>query len=179
MKKHHLLSIVMAAVVGAVAAPAAMASDGTITINGELTAATCAVVVGGDGGQNGTVTLPKVSTAALPNADDVAGLTWFKLSLSGDGCTSASAKAGFESSATTNAAGRVIAAGTGAGVDFELVNADQSAIKVGTASTIQGGAIDSASKTGEITYGARYHRNTDALKAGPVSGSVTYTMIYN
>ncbi len=73
----------------ALAPAAAFAADGTITINGAVTAQTCTI---NGGTPNFTVTLPKVSTSSLATAGTKAGATQFTIALTN--CTPASGNAG-------------------------------------------------------------------------------------
>src|SRR3546814_14660827 len=54
-------------------AQVALASDGTITFQGEITANTCDIDVNGSGATNNTVTLPPISTDSLAAANAPAG----------------------------------------------------------------------------------------------------------
>lgn len=182
MKKQHLLSIAFAAALGVIAAPAAMASDGTINFAGKLVDSTCAFTVGGTttvaGAQgSGTVTLPTLSINALPSPNSVAGLTWFTMTpVNGTGTCTAPAGlfAGFEASGLTTAAGRILSGDSN--VDFQLVNADSTVIVPGNVTTIQG----NTDATTPITYGVQYYANTAATSgdAQALTGSVTYSVIY-
>lgn len=79
-----LLSTIIASAFG-LAITNANASDGTITFNGKISAASCTVTGGGaaTGTGNITVTMPTVSTQALQAANSTAGETAFSLILGG------------------------------------------------------------------------------------------------
>ena len=89
------------------------AFNGVITINGEVTAGTCAIAVNG-GTASATVTLPTVSTNALGSIGQTAGATGFNLALTS--CpTTGSVRAYFENigveQTTGNLSNKAVASG--------------------------------------------------------------------
>ncbi len=79
-----------AGISAALAAPmSGLASDGTITFTGAVTASSCTIKINGTGTGDGTVALPTVDTAALTNgaARTTAAGTFFSVGLSA--CTAA------------------------------------------------------------------------------------------
>lgn len=173
-----ILSAALVAGLGLVAfAPGASASDGTITINGQIAAATCTVAVTGTSGS--TVTLPTVATSVLGAAGQTAGQTAFSIGLSG--CSSGVTKAAtyFEAGPTVNAAGRLNNTGSAANVNVQLLNSDNSVITVGTAAPTTGaGTASVSSGSATLNYFARYYA-TAASGAGTVATTVQFSMVYN
>lgn len=178
--KKTLLSAVMIASFGvaAIAPQSALASDGTITINGQINAATCTVAVTGTSGS--TVTLPTVATSVLGAAGNTAGQTAFSIGLTG--CSSGVTKAAtfFEAGPNVNAAGRLNNSGVATNVNVQLVNSDGTTpIVIGTAAPSTGvGSFAVTSGAATLNYFARYYA-TGAAGAGTVATSVTFSMVYN
>lgn len=175
-----LLSAALIAGLGFVAfAPnAAHASDGTITINGQINAATCTVAVTGTAGS--TVTLPTVATTVLGAAGNTAGQTAFSIGLTG--CSAGVTKAAtyFEAGPNVNAAGRLNNPVGATNVNVELVNSNGTTpIVIGSAAPSSGvGSFPVASGNATLNYFARYYA-TGAATAGAVATSVTFSMVYN
>lgn len=165
----------------ATASQIASASDGTITFNGSITAQTCTINGNGSGSNNFTVTLPKVSTSALPAAGKVAGATPFTVALTA--CTPASGNVHtyFEPGPTVDTATGNLVLNTGGATNVEigLLNSDFSTIKVGAADASQNSKSVAISSAGAATlaYYAQYVA-TGAATAGAATSSVTYSLIY-
>lgn len=176
--KTSLIALSLASAIGAsVFAPAAMASDGTITINGQISATTCTVTAGGSADGNKTITLPTVSNTVLTSAGAKSGLTSFSINLSGASCTNgAAAKAVFDGGQINLATGRLTNSGTATNVEVGLVNSDGSDIKLGDATTIKGATV--AGNAATLNYGAQYVSLGGATQ-GSVASSVTYSISYN
>jgi major type 1 subunit fimbrin (pilin) len=181
--------IIVAAVLGTSAfiASAAQASDGTITINGEVTAQTCTIT--GTSGADVTVTLPRVQTTALP-AGASAGRTAFALKLSN--CTAAVAPATgkvfafFEQGATvdTTTGNLINQTAGGSNVEVQFLNADGTIIDMSKpvdAPNAQGATnvTIAADNTATLTYAAQYKAGTANATAGLVGTSVMYSLHYN
>ncbi|MBG9390663.1 fimbrial protein [Caenimonas aquaedulcis] len=154
------------------------AVDGTVTINGIVTNETC-TINGGGSASSFTVTLPRVSSAALASAGAVAGRTSFSLALTGcSGFSSGTVFAYFEPGPTINAAGRLINAGTATNLDIELLNSSFGSVNLmqnsGSQNATTAGVSASAAT---LTHYAQY-RATGAVAPGTVSTSVTYTIVY-
>lgn len=151
----------------------ALASDGTITINGNLTANTCTINAGYG---NITVNLPTISTATLNTAGKTAGNTKFTIALSN--CTGSSAQTYFEAGATINTAnGHLInASGSAGNVEVQILNDQNQAINLSTQTNSQQVSIVSQAAT--MNYYAQYYA-TGVATAGTVITSVKYSMIYN
>lgn len=164
------------------ATSSAMAADGTITIDGAITATTCTIESGFNGTPNATVNLPTVSNLALAAAGDTAGETNFFFNLSGASCAG-TATMHFEaaSSPVNLATGRLTnQAGTSPApnVEVAILNADGSMIDLATSGNSQAVPIIAAPGVTRLDYFARYDA-TGATNAGAVETHVDYTMSYN
>jgi major type 1 subunit fimbrin (pilin) len=174
-------SLAYAALAVAIGIPsAAFAADGTITFNGNITAQTC-TISGNGGGPSFTVTLPTVSTSALPTAGSIAGRTPFNIALSNCSPDSGSASTYFEPGATIDmATGRLQnTSGTATNVEVGLLNKDFSTIVLGAAQTSQNSqsaAISGGNAT--LNYFAQYVATNGAAGAGSVNTSTLYSIIY-
>ena len=174
---------------------AGLASDGTITFTGAVTASSCTIQVNGAGTGDGTVALPTVDTAALSNAagkTSAAG-TFFSIGLS---ACSAVADIGVGPSAPTTvqiyfeagpnvdqATGGLINTVAGSNVEVKLYNASSATI-VGTqimpgTNTNQPSAQATGSAGTQWFYAGYSTTANGAATAGAVSTSVTYSLIYN
>lgn len=184
MKK---LNIAYAAVALAMAfGQQAMAGDGTITFNGEVTDVTCDISANGSTA-NATVELPTVAASALSGPDQTAGATPFDISLSGCKGTLTEAKnvaVYFEPGTNVNGAGRLqntITGTTGAkNVDIALYlpsNLDDP-LELGVNPDKEYGTIAAGgSGTTTMNFVAKYYATAPA-GAGLVNSSVTYSIIY-
>lgn len=147
-----------------------LAVDGTITITGEITAQTCKIN-GAEPPANLIVNLPKISTTALKNVNDVAGATAFQIKLTNcpESVKDKTLKAYFEPGPTVDlgthsliaykttsppsaAASSIPSTGLTttdvfSSVQIQLANADGSVIKVGESVAKQGAADVKASMT--------------------------------
>ncbi|RAO76879.1 fimbrial protein [Dyella jiangningensis] len=198
--KKTLISTAMAAVLGfaALSPMVASATDGTITFNGQVTDTTCVVTGGGmaTGTGNITVTLPTVSTSALPKDGVTAGDTPFSLILSGANCTDGKTAALWvETTATpaldtaTNALRNQAAGGAG-NVEVQMLNpANNQQIKLGVNDYVVNGqtvlaannqpAATISGNTATLNYIAQYLAVGGASTAGAVTTYLTYSMQYN
>jgi len=157
------------------AAPVA-AFNGVITINGEVTAGTCAIAVNG-GTASATVTLPTVSTNALGSIGQTAGATGFNLALTS--CpTTGSVRAYFENigveQTTGNLSNKAVASGgknPAQNVEVQILSANSTPIDLRT---------NDFSATGGATlyYSAQYIA-TGAVGAGLVSADLIYSLDYH
>jgi len=194
--------IITAAILGAsaFAASAAQASDGTVTINGQVVAQTCVIDINGQGA-NPTVTLPTVQTSALPSVGKVAGRTGFTMSLSGcattapTGAGSGNVRAFFEQGPNVdpttgfliNRAPTTLAAN----VQVGIVNASDAVsvqgLNLNAPAATQGETNVAIAATGPtlLNYAAQYvvaggtSSATIGASAGGVSTSVTYALHFN
>ena len=180
-----LLSTALVAVLGALAflpaAKAATAIDGTITINGQVVAATCTVGVNG-GAANGTVTLKPAPTSALNAAAATYGDMPFTIAVTGcDASLNGKTVTPFWSGTNINGNGRLnnsAIASAATKVDLQLLNSDSSVINLSGGENNQGTTGTAvASGAATLTYYARYYA-TGAATAGAVSSTVNYTLIY-
>ncbi|WP_250473662.1 fimbrial protein [Caballeronia sp. GAFFF1] len=177
-------SVISAVVAGllSVAAGGAFASDGTITFNGALTAATCTINGNGTSSKDFTVTLPTVSTSTLTASGQTAGTTSYSIALSACSPVTTTSKASvfYQAGTTVDPSdGRLLVAAGGAGnVKLELLNQDGSQIKAGYSSDLQNSKPASiASGAATLYYDVRYYA-TGATSAGPANSSVVYSIDY-
>lgn len=166
----------------ALAASSAFASDGTINITGEVSAVTCTI---NNGTKDITVTLPKVSTAALPNGQ-TAGRTRFQIALTG--CTNStgkSARAYFEpgTGSGVSAAGRLFnaapATSSALNVSVELLDSNYALINpndnIDKPQSAQ--LVPLVSGAGTLTYYAQYY-SFGTVTPGTVVASINYSIHY-
>lgn len=162
----------------ALAASATFASDGTITIAGEVSAVTCTI---NNGTKDFTVTLPKVPTTALPSGQ-TAGRTQFQIALTG--CTNStgkSARAYFEpgTGSGVSAAGRLINIGTATNVSLELLDSNYAFINpndnIDKPQSAQ--LVPLLSGAGTLTYYAQYY-SFGTVTPGTVAASIKYSIHY-
>ena len=164
----------------------ALASDGTITINGKITAQTCVINGNGSGVGSFTLTLPTISTSALNAVGVTAGHTGFNIGLSACGATPLAVHTYFEAASTVDSlTGRLFNSGTaGANVEVAIENANRSAIAVGapdgSGAGLQNavGTTTSAAGTATMNYIAAYYANALPISAGLVASTVTYSIVY-
>ena len=172
--------------------PAAFASDGTITFTGRITTQTC-TISGNGGGNNFTVALPTVSTAALGTAGNMAGRTPFNIRLAGCTPNAGNVAVYFEPGATvdtttgrlintaaaTPAADDVAAVPAATNVQVGLLNANMSNIAVGSAFATQGSQqVALADGAATLQYYAQYVATGGAATAGNLSTTATYSVVY-
>ena len=171
MKKSTIASLLAFA---ALAPAAAFASDGTITINGAVTAQTC--TINGSGSKDFTVTLPQVSSTAF-TASPKAGATKFTIALTN--CTPAggNARAYFEAGANVDTiTGRLKNTGAAANVQIGLATMAGADIVIGAGSGSQNTTyVPITSGSANLDYLAQYV-STGAVGVGAVTTSVTYSI---
>lgn len=185
MKK---LNVAFAVVMAIAFGQQAMATDGTITFNGEVTDVTCTVSAGGVGG-DATVTLPTVGVNAFGGAaDTTAGVKPFSISLSG--CSSASGEIDtaknvavyFEQGGNVNANGRLTntAVGGAQNVDIALYRAsdENTPLMLGQVPTVAYSTISSSAPATTMDFLAKYYSTTASVTSGLVTTNVTYSIVY-
>ena len=165
----------------AMASPSAFAADGTITINGAVTASTC-TVSSSAGSKDFTVTLPTVSTSTLAAAGNTAGRTGFDITLSGCTPATGNVRTHFESGSTVDAAtGRLNltgASGVATNVQLHLTNSDGTSIVAGAPVASQNSKpVALATGAATLRYAAEYYA-TGASTAGTANSSITYSIAY-
>lgn len=192
MNKRSILATALGIALGAVAfiPPAAMAADGTITINGQLTAATCSVAVNGGSNGNATVTLPTMQTSDFSTTGTAAGYTPFTIALSG--CSAGSSTPAvtkvvpyFEQGPTTDMGTGYLtnnASSNGSNVEVMLStgNSISTALKLQNPVASQGSTAQSITggNNPSFTYYASYISAKAAATAGVVNTSVQYDLSY-
>jgi major type 1 subunit fimbrin (pilin) len=176
------LFAVAVAAVAATSLPVA-ARDGTINFTGEVIANTC-VVVGGPGATS-TVALPTINPLSLPADAATTARTRFTISVTD--CDATSARAFFEADADSvdylaNALKNIHGAGGATNVGFALFDEVTNA-RVAIGQTTQGTEWqDLPTGAGphdiDLGYEVAYVRIGGAVTAGPVKGTVNYTVEY-
>jgi major type 1 subunit fimbrin (pilin) len=176
MRKSFLISSIICTSI--LLSPLARAADGTITFSGNVIAQTCTI--------NGStkdlaVTLPIVSASSLATAGATAGATPFSIALTGCTQGTKSVHAYFEpgSKIDTSTGDLILDAGGATQVEIQLLNSDQSVIKLGQADASQNWKPLAVSSSGAATlpFYAQYYA-TGAATAGPANTSVMYTLVY-
>lgn len=176
--KKTLLGTAIALTVSAMSLPV-NAADGTITINGKLTQATCTVKIN-NGTPDAVITLPSLSTGALTTAGQTAGRTAFTVNLTGCTPATGSVRAYFEHGPTVDAAtGRLnnTAASGAQNVQVELRDNNENALYIGNTSQRANPAASLTNGAADLIYSAYYYA-TGAAKAGELATSVTYSIDY-
>lgn len=157
----------------------ALAADGTITFNGEVTGQTCAV---NGGSPDVVVTLPTVASIALDTPGKITGLTPFNIDLTGCAATPAKVRISFEPGANVDAStGRLrTAAGGATNVQIGLRNAaDATAIVLGAAGVAQNsGVADIVNGNATLRYTAEYVATGGPATVGSVTANVVYSLAY-
>lgn len=179
MKKVIIASLVVMGM-GLSASAVSAAPVGTITINGELTAATCKVKVNDSATGDSTVNLPKLPVTQLAEQGQFAGATNFVMHLTGCTPTDSNVRAYFESGATVDSAtGRLNNTLTDGAknVQIQLLNDSDVVLAAGNDSQRANAATPLNSGAAELVYQARYYA-TGASTAGKVASSVTYSIDY-
>jgi len=180
--KLSLVSVALAAGLG-LAAIGAHASDGTITINGMVSAQTC--TISGEGqGKDFTVTLPAVSTSALAVAGSTAGTTTFNIALTN--CSPAdhgTASIYLESGVNTLADGNLKnAAASGAtGVEVQMLNGiDMTPMDASKGQYAQNSPMKFiVGGAANLPFAAQYVAPAGNATAGDVTTTVTYSIGYD
>ena len=169
MKKTFLVLFITSAI-----SASALAADGTITFNGEITATTCKVSSGTDG--DFTVNLPTVSTTALNAAGATAGNTSFTIDLTNCTVSGVDVAANFESLTNGDATtGNLIPSVAPANVQIGL--ADQG----GNIAKVNGAPVGSTPIVGgsaQLAYQAYYFAKDKVTAPGAVTAQVNYTLTY-
>jgi major type 1 subunit fimbrin (pilin) len=198
MKTWIKRAIVAAGMATAMALPlSSVASDGTITFTGAVTANSCTINVNGSASNNATVALPIVDTAALTNASaplTKAAGTFFNIALSACDASHADVASGGTAVPTLVA----IYFEAGPNVDQAtsgLINAGTSNVEVNlykaSGATVVGTQITPGRSTNQPANQAIGAAGTQwfyagystagaaaAATAGTVTTSVTYSLVY-
>lgn len=184
--KHSILMSCAAAALFA-AAPAAHATDGTITFTGKLSASTCKVDVNG-AGASPSVTLPVVSTSALTTEGTTAGKTPFSIKLTGcahDENNKVTVRTYFESGPNVDLATGLLTNTAAAGeaaknVKLALIDPQTDTdIKIGDPSQLTNNPAVEVQPDGTATLPMSVgYRATGATEGGDVQSAVTYSIVY-
>ncbi|MGU7769615.1 fimbrial protein [Burkholderia sp. MR1-5-21] len=159
---------------------AAHAYDGTVSITGSLSGASCTIKVN-NGDKDGTVQLPSVGAASLASKGAVTGATNFTIALSN--CTNAgkSVRAFFEAGPNVNGVDGTLynraLTNAATNVAVQLLDLDRKALMAGDVSQRNGRPVDLVGNAATMIYSAQYY-SLGAATAGSVSTSVTYSIDY-
>jgi major type 1 subunit fimbrin (pilin) len=188
--KPTLLAVGLAVACGGLAiAPAALAADGTVTINGKVLNATCSV---GGSPAGATVTLPDVAKSLLATSGSTAGKTAFTIALTGCPTTPTGVNVGLQffsgqDTAAGAAANGQLANTTGGtyatNVDVQLLDSTgTTAVQIASAApTDNTGVTDSTVVPGtgavSLSYSAQYYA-TGVATAGLVAATTQFVVNY-
>jgi len=178
--KMNKLSMLIASV-GIIAAQSTFASDGTITINGKITDASCTIAI--NGSANGTVTLPTVPIFTLATTGSSTGRTPFGIDLTNcTGTTLKNAYTYFENGPMVDTAtGRLNTTGS-TNTQIQLLDKNNAIIAVGSATQVTSPVSEDISAGhATLNYYAQYYAPgaNNSVTAGNVSTQVNYTVIYD
>lgn len=181
-----------------------MASTGTLTINGLITADTCHASINGStpsaNAADATITLPTVGEDAFGGQNKVAGRTSVIIKVSNSnnngpctvpvgGVPNGQVYAHFEPGPTVASTGRLITTAGGAtGVGLQLLNKAYLPIIAGAGGTSAGGNTSVAQNSTVETFGdaytvglrhaVEYYSEAASVGAGTVSSSVVFSLAY-
>lgn len=182
MKLSRIASLLAGAGVLA-AAQVALASDGTITFKGEVTANTCYIDINGTG-PNAEILLPAISANALPSAGSTAGWTGFDINLIDCAGTplathaAAQFEAGADVDPMTGKLKNVDTSSTGAAnVQVALRHINGQDINIGQGPN-QSEAFPIVDYGATLRYEAGYYASATGVMPGLVEANVTYTIAY-
>lgn len=162
--------------VGLLSTSGAYASDGTITITGNVLDTTCTVSVNG-GGSDATIVLPTVSKTALTGPGDIAGTTDMNLNLSGCPDTG-SVRAYFEATNVSQSTGNLFNTATNPAdaVQVQVMNSDGTKIDLRNNNTNEFVAF-SGTGTAVLFHSVAYVAIGPA-GAGAVESQLIYSLEY-
>lgn len=186
MSKRLLSAALIASLGAAFSVNAASTGNGTITISGRITSASCTVSVNG-GTNNATVTLPTVQTTDLATAGNATGYTAVSFKLTGcanGGDTVTQVRPYFEQGPTTDLTSGNLSNKTGATyatnveVMFSSTADTTGKLDLSKGPGAQGVTAATLASNPTFTYYAAYIANGGAATSGLVSTSVQYTLDY-
>ncbi|SCK16983.1 fimbrial protein [Vogesella sp. LIG4] len=160
----------------ALTSAAAMATDGTITINGKLDNNTCTVT--GTTGSDVLVTLPTLSVNKFVQAGDVGGAQQFSIKLSNCTVGINGATVHFDTliPQADSVTGNLVNTASAGNIQVQLLNDQSNPINVITQVNSQTVAVTNNAAT--LQYVAQYYATGQATP-GNVKASVKYSMVYN
>lgn len=190
--KPTLLAVGLAVACGGLAiAPAALAADGTVTINGKVLSSTC--TVSNASGGNVNVTLQPVPMATLSAAGVTANPTAFSLALTGCPTAPSGVKVGavFDTTNADTTTNKGTLTNTGVtGVDVQVLSTGgtagttpATAVTGGTAVPFDGATVTDqvapdSSGNAVLGYYAQYYATAKVTAGGAVATSATFTLNY-
>lgn len=184
MNKTLLFVAVTAAATGMAAiSTTALAADGQVNFTGTVVAQTCQVNGAGVGAQTTlpTVALPQVLTPTLVSSGATAGATTFSIGITNCDSALKSVATLFSGSNIDSTTGNLknTASGGANNVQLQLLNSDNSVIKLNQSTAAAQGSKSASLSGGAATLGyiAQYV-STGNTSAGAVASNVQFTMIY-
>lgn len=163
----------MLAMLLAAPVPAALASDGSVTINGLVEPCTCVI---NDGNKDIRKELPTLSASTLSKAGATAGDIKFTIKLSG--CSTNRAVYYFEAGPNIDTTNNILAniAGTGGAknVGIQLLNGAGKPVKLGA---LESGVEGPLPGVLYVDLYARYYA-TGVATSGPVKGFTSFSIQY-
>ncbi|XDZ52838.1 fimbrial protein [Neisseriaceae bacterium CLB008] len=156
------------------------AADGTIEINGMVTAATCKVNAGST--NNIKVSLPVVSAQSFKAVGDTAGKTPFSIKLTECSEDSKDVSVAFSAAQASlfNATGHIVnqAQDPAANVNIVLFDEQNGGQKLKLAQGAEGKAVKVVNKGAVFNYTAAYIAEDKTVGAGQVRALMTYDIAY-
>lgn len=176
-------ALAASAILALFASASANAQSGTITFNGEVTAVTCDVSINGTAGNDGTVTLDKVTAGSLPQGA-TGGKKAVIVHVGGSDAQCTSGSVALELNPSRNA--RVTPGGNllnleattpAANVAIALRDAADRSINVSTPWTSP--RVNLSAGGADIPFAGEYIAEAGDAGAGQVNANVQYTLDYN
>lgn len=177
----NLKAVFSALLTAGLAAPAAFASDGTITFDGEITNVTCSVSGEGGVGPDFTVNLAGVDASKLTGVGTRVGETGFRIYIGKTGeasCTDTTkvwASFDPDSSLVDISTGMVkVTTGTATGVQFRLMNENLDPIDIwGDQKVVK---KEVANNQAILAHVVAFEQTAATVVPGKAGGSVKYTI---
>ncbi|APG03569.1 hypothetical protein BJI69_06370 [Luteibacter rhizovicinus DSM 16549] len=177
----NLKATLSALLMAGLAAPAAFASDGTITFAGEITNVTCSISGEGGVGPDFTVNLAGVDASKFGGIGTRVGETGFRIYVGKVGettCTNTTkvwASFDPDSALVDSATGMVkVTSGTARGIQFRLMNENQDPIDIwGDQKAIKKTVTDNQAILAHVVA---FEQTDSSVAPGKAGGSVKYTI---
>ncbi|CDF83397.1 hypothetical secreted protein [Pseudomonas knackmussii B13] len=165
-------------------ATSAHAVDGTVTITGSITDASCTIDIDGGTGGDYTLALPVVGISSFKSVGNSAGATQFNFNLSectGTDTAPTKVRAHFEAINVDVSTGNLLnmAMINGAsGIEVQIANADGQPIDLRDNKNNNYADIDAENGSATMSYVAQYVSVDPAVTAGTVNAQLMYSLEY-